>query len=502
MTNMKRLAGLLLALVMLLAMAAPAMAEETTTYTLTLKNALPGHTYTAYQIFTGDLHEGILSNIVWGDGVTEEGQAALGNAAEKADSIKNAEAAAAFAEAVAPYLTAAAGSVIIADDADTGDIENLEAGYYLVQTTGVTETDSAYTKYIMIVVEDTEVKIKSSVPTVEKKVDDINDSNDTEVEIEWQDSADYDIGDAVPYKLTANLADNVEAYETYSIKFVDTLTAGLTYNADAVVKFGETDVTEHFTIALDAETNVLTVSCDDVKAFGATNSSVIDVYYTATLNENAVIGAAGNPNTVYLEYSNNPNSTGEGDNDSTGRTPEDKVTVFTFKVIVNKTDAENKPLAGAGFTLYKKTPAGEYVAIGEELKLDADGIGLTTFEWTGLDAGDYKLEETTTPAGYNTIDAIEFTITATHDVESDNPQLLTLTGDVAGVIVAEGEEAEAIFNVAHTEGTLTTDVMNTTGATLPSTGGMGTTVIYIAGGALVLVAIIILVAKKRAGSEK
>ena len=501
MTNMKRLAGMLLALVMLLAMAAPAMAEETATYTLTLNNALPGHTYTAYQIFTGDLYDGILSNIVWGDDVTEEGQTALGNAAEKAETIANAEAAAAFAAEVEAYLVAeaeAAGTVTVAADANTCAIAGLEAGYYLVKTTGVTENDSAYTEYIMIVVEDTEVKIKSSVPTVEKKVDDKNDSNTEEDETAWHDSADYDIGDAVPYKLTATLADNVESYDSYSIKFVDTLTAGLTYNNDAEVKFGDVDVTGHFTITLD-ENNVLTIACDNVKAegFGATNSSVIEVFYTATLNENAVVGSAGNPNSVYLEYSNNPNYTGEGEED-TGRTPEDKVTVFTFKVIVNKTDAEGKALAGAGFTLYKKNAEGVYAAIGEELK----AAEMTTFEWTGLDAGDYKLEETTTPAGYNTIDAIEFTITATHEIESDDPELKTLTGDVAGVIVVEGEEAEETFNVAPEAGTLTTDVVNTTGATLPSTGGMGTTVIYIAGGALVLAAIIILVAKKRAGSEK
>lgn len=521
MTNMKRLALMLLAAVMLLAMTAPAMAEESKTYTLTLKNALAGHTYTAYQIFAGDLFEGeaaegdeVLSNIVWGAGVTEAGKAALGDAAVRAAALEYARNAAAFAEEVAGYLGEAAGSAAVAEGADSCAIEGLEAGYYLVRTTkvpvqedGSAVPDTSYTNYIMVVVENIEVSIKSSVPRVEKKVDDVNDSNTSENATVWQDSADYDIGDGVPYKLTAVLADNVESYETYSISFVDTLSGGLTYapasETGKVVVYlvssddnGEvyyTPVTGYFTV--DYANDVLTIACDDVKEFGAGNSSVIEVHYTAVLNENAVVGAAGNPNTVYLEYSNNPYG------EETGRTTEDKVTVFTYKVIVNKTDADDAALAGAGFTLYKKNAAGEYAKVGEELKA-AEGEEMTTFEWSGLDAGDYMLEESTTPAGYNTIEAVRFTIEAAHDADSDEPKLTALTGTVADAEAAEGEEAKEVFTTALDVGSLTTKVINTTGATLPSTGGMGTTVIYIAGGALVLVAVIILIAKKRAGSDK
>ena len=245
-----------------------------------------------------------------------------------------------------------------------------------------------------------------------------------------------------------------------------------------------------------------------MKAFGAGNKAVITVEYTATLNENAVLGSAGNPNVVYLEYSNNPNwdvsfdengkpenpgedgkdNDGDGEIDEedekkepTGETPEDKVIVFTYKLTVNKVDEQKNPLAGAGFTLYKKNAAGEYVQVGEELF----GAELTTFEWKGLDDGDYKLEETTTPAGYNTIAPIEFTITAEHDLESDDPQLIVLDG------------GDLFTGEVDTDDILSADVENKSGITLPETGGIGTTIFYVLGGLLVLGAVVLLITKKR-----
>ena len=97
---MKRIFTFLLALMMALVLAVPTFAEETT-YSITITNAATGHTYEAYQIFAGDLHEKVLSNIVWGSGVSEAGQTALGNAAEKAASLATRDDAHAFAKAVA-----------------------------------------------------------------------------------------------------------------------------------------------------------------------------------------------------------------------------------------------------------------------------------------------------------------------------------------------------------------------------------------------------------------
>lgn len=495
MKNFKTIMGLLMAMIMTLSMSIVSLAD--TTYTITIDNGSKGHTYEAYQIFTGDLSNSTLSNIVWGNGVSEDGKTALGDASTKAAAITDA---AAFAEEVAPYLSTVAGSVSPTEDGSC-TITGLTAGYYLIKDKDNSLGEvvpSAYTSYILKIVKDTNVTLKTDTPEVTKKVKDTNDSTSTDSD--WQDSADYDIGDKVPFQLTATLADNVSSYDTYKVVFHDTLSTGLTFNNDVTVKLGDSVVeATNYTVATNG--NALTITFADVKSFGATNSSVITVDYTATLNTNAVVGSAGNPNKVHLEYSNNPNSGGEGD---TGKTPDDTVVVFTYKVVLNKTDSSNNPLPKAGFSLYKKD-ADKFATADDADKL-AEGEGFkenyvlvekidpadnkTQFTFSGLDDGDYILVESATPAGYNTIKPIAFTITADHDVLSDNPALTALNGTP--------EVADAIaFTSSLEEGSLTSDVVNKSGSELPETGGMGTRVLYLLGGLLVIVAMVLLVTKKR-----
>ena len=516
MKHIKKLASLLLALVMVLSLAVTAFADEPTTYSITINNSTAGHTYEAYQIFTGDLATNeagnkVLSNIVWGSGVSEAGQTALGVAAAKAETLKTEADAKAFAKAVAPYLTTAAGSANTVTDGKYV-ISGLAAGYYLVkdQDGSLTGDADAYTEYIIKVVSDTTATPKSSVPTVEKKVKDTNDS--TGVTSDWQDSADYDIGDSIPFQLKATLANNVSSYTTYKVVFHDTLSKGLTYNNDAKVYIGGTE-TNGFTVTatVNADGNTtLTVSCDDVKALGAGNSSVITVEYTVKLNENAVLGSAGNPNEVYLEYSNNPNKSENGNNE-TGETPKDVVIVFTYKTIINKVDSENAPLTGAAFKLEKLIKgkdgaAGTWTTV-KEFTVDET---TTSFTFSGLDDGQYKLTETKTPAGYNTIDPIYFVIEATHDVTADAPTLKTLNAyltDANGNKQTEMKDGESVNidlgTVDLTAGSITTTVVNKSGSELPSTGGIGTTIFYVLGGVLVLAAVVLLVTKKRmSGAEK
>ena len=497
MKHLKKLAGVMLALAMVFTLALPAFAAETT-YSITINNSAEGHTYEAYQIFTGDLSGTTLSNIVWGSGVSEAGQTALGDAAAKAEALKTEADAKAFAKEVASYLTTAASSANTVSDGNYV-IFGLAAGYYLVkdQDGSLTGDNDSYTEYIVKVVSNTTATPKSDVPTVQKKVKDINDSTDDAM-TGWQDSADHDIGDSVPFQLKATLADNVSSYTTYKVVFRDTQSKGLTYNNDAKVYIDGKE-TDGFTVTdtVNADgTTTLTVSCDDVKALGAGNSSVITVEYTATLNENAVLGSAGNPNEVYLEYSNNPNKSESGDNE-TGNTPKDVVIVFTYKTIISKVtknpdydpevegSKEYIPLTGAEFTLEKynkETDKWEAITV---VKNDEG----TTFTFSGLDDGNYRLTETKTPAGYNSIDPIEFTVTAEHDVLSDNPALTSLSGNAT--------TGELTFTPNTTEGSLSADVVNKSGSTLPETGGMGTTLFYVLGGGLVLVAVVLLVTKKR-----
>lgn len=517
MKHSKKLASLLLALVMALSLAVTAFADESTTYSITINNSTAGHTYEAYQIFTGDLATNeagnkVLSNIVWGSGVSEAGQTALGDAAAKAETLKTEADAKAFAKAVAPYLTTAAGSANTVTDGKYV-ISGLAAGYYLVkdQDGSLIGDNDSYTEYIIQVVGNVTATPKSDVPEVQKKVKDINDSTDT-TKTDWQDSADYDIGDSIPFQLKATLADNVSSYTTYKVVFHDTLSKGLTYNNDAKVYIGGTE-TNGFavTATVNADgTTTLTVSCDDVKALDAGNSSVITVEYTAKLNENAVLGSAGNPNEVYLEYSNNPNKSEKGNNE-TGETPKDVVIVFTYKTIINKVDSANKPLTGAAFKLEKlikdKDGAADTWTTVKEFAVDET---TTSFTFSGLDDGQYKLTETKTPVGYNTIDPIYFVIEATHGETADAPTLKTLNAyltDANGNKQTEMKDGESVNidlgTVDLTAGSITTTVVNKSGSKLPSTGGIGTTIFYVLGGVLVLAAVVLLVTKKRmSGAEK
>lgn len=512
MKHMKKLVSVLLTMVMVFAMTATVFAEENI-YSITINNSAEGHTYEAYQIFTGDLSGTTLSNIVWGSGVSTKGQTALQNTYDNAETKSAAGVAAAlnennakqFAKDAAGDLTETKFVSTYSEANKNYTISGLAAGYYLVkdQDGSLTGDNDSYTEYIVKVVSNTTATPKSDKPTVEKKVKDINNSTETEMS-SWQDSADHDIGDSVPFQLKATLANNVSSYTTYKVVFHDTQSKGLTYNNDAVVKIGDKDVTESFTIETttnDDGTTTLTVSCDDVKALGAGNSSVITVEYTAKLNKDAVLGSAGNPNEVYLEYSNNPNKSEEG-NSETGNTPEDVVIVFTYKTIINKVtknpdynpgvegSKEYIPLTGAEFTLEKyNKETNEWKAI-TAVKNDEG----TTFTFTGLDDGNYRLTETKTPAGYNTIDPIEFTVTADHEVLSDNPALKSLSGNV--------ETGALTFTSNTTDGSLSADVVNQAGNTLPETGGMGTTIFYVLGSILVLGAAVLLITRKRMGAQR
>ena len=470
-------------------------AANANTYHLSLQNnGKTAHTFEVYQIFTGDLSEGILSNVQWGNGVSEEGQTALGDAAAKAEALAKSTdslAAKTFAEDLQRYLQNGTNKEVAANQ--TESIEGLAAGYYLVKdkASSQNQENGAYTSYILKVVKDITATTKLDVPTVEKKVQDTNDS--TGETSGWQDSADYDIGDEIPYQITGSMPGNIGDYTTYKYVFTDTMSKGLTFKkGSAKIMIGTTEVTGQFrendtTNDADGST-VVTWTCDNLKTAGVelTPATKVVVTYKATLNKDAVIGSAGNPNTVNLTYSNNPNKGGDGE---TGKTPDDKNIVFTYKTVVNKVDQDGTtPLKGAGFTLQKKVN-GEYTDVKTFTASNA-----TTFEFTGLDDGNYKLIESTTPEGYNTITPIEFTISAEHDETADEPTLISLSGNATSGV--------ATFNNDKDAGSLTTNVVNKKGSTLPETGGMGTTLLYAVGGVLVaLAAAYIIISKKHEKAE-
>lgn len=475
MNKLRKLVGILLTMALILGMSTTAFAD-TTGYTITAPDN--GHTYGVYQIFTGDLHDGKLSNVKWGqNGTGTVGAKVQGSVLTDLENVEKTATDTAKLATIGKYanLTGAAYKTLN----KSALTATVPAGYYLIKDNAKVSGNDAATKYIVAVVGNMTITPKADVPTVEKKVKDTNDTTGTTSD--WQDSADYDIGDHVPFQLTATMGQKIADYDTYKIVFNDTLSSGLTYDGNVKVTAGGKDITGSFTVNHNA--GALTIACADVKAITNANigaGSEIVVEYTATLNDKATIGTAGNKNTVTLSFSNDPNFKADGTNEPpTGETPEDTAIVFTYKVVANKVTEDKAPLTGAGFTLYKKV-GNDYQVIGTEVK----GEALTTFEWKGLDDGDYKLVETTTPKGYNTIEDIQFTITATHDITG----IKTLTG-------GDG------FTANISAGSLTTDVVNTEGTILPTTGGMGTTLLYVIGGLLVVAAGAVLIFRRRENSN-
>lgn len=277
----------------------------------------------------------------------------------------------------------------------------------------------------------------------------------------------------------------------------------LQFNADSVVVKIDGVVVDKSKYTLNTTTSdgcTFEVVFNDLKTVSPTKPGKVTVEYTATLKENAKLGSEGNFNKGKLEFNNNPYYEGEGKPEKPGETPWDEVVVFTYKLIANKTDGQGQSLAGAGFTLYKfNKDTNDYV---EVKKIEAGET--TTFEFTGADAGKYKLVETTVPDGYNKADDLVFEVKGTYEaVNNDDPlkaprlTKLEIFDENGNSITGEGK----VFTTNLAAGTATTNIKNLTGSELPSTGGMGTTVLYAAGTLMILAAAAFLVMKKKAESK-
>ena len=534
MKHMKKILAVVLAATMVMAMGVTAFADTTkTTYTITM-DTTTGHTYGAYQVFTGDLSvddEGVktLSNIVWGNGVngtsllaalkadTTYGAAfaSCTNGKEVAKVLENYENKGSDIEAIAKII--AANKATRAGQGTTS-ISGLDAGYYLIlDETAAADLPQGDTisRFMLEVVADVNVEAKDSHVSSEKKVQDINDTTETAFSA-LQDSADHDIGDDVPYTLKFTLPADYAKYDHYYVAFQDDMSKGLTYKAgSAKIKYGSADE-----VAIADPTAGTTTYTGghmwiweimDLKAVAAAanlqaGDSVI-LTYKATLNADAVVGVEGNPNNLQVEYTSNPNKTGDGTSKptDTGKTPIDINIVFTYETVFNKVEPDgtgNKPLTGADFKLEKKVgtnwvPVTELHGASGINPIKTVSSSGTSFSFKGLDDGDYKLTETTTPTGYNTIEPIEFTITATHEVLSDNPKLTELKGEKG----SEFKMTAITDTNGNPTGELDADILNQKGSVLPATGGIGTTLFYIVGGILVIGAAVVLITRRRMDAQ-
>jgi hypothetical protein len=548
MKNIKKLAAVLTALLMFFAAGfTPALAEENTDnsgYTLTVNETKAGHTFKVYQIFTGELTTDtsngqtvtVLSNAVWGNGVTAAGQAALLGSdttlADYLDTLEDSDDAKAMATTLksnAGYLQNASDMTYVAaaEATDTTEavtahyeLTGLAAGYYLVvdeaNDTVQGTADEAYSGYIVKVVGDVTATPKKSVPTISKKVldpdssaDGVIDANSVASATGWQDYADASTGEDVYFKITVTLGDDVDEYDQYYLKVTDTLVPTKNFNMNnndmaLVVTLDGTALTgeQYQKNVTQSRDGLMTIEIADVKALGATNGSVLTIIYKANLTTKAATAFAGNTNQVYLEYSNDPNS------DTKGKTTTDDATVYTYELnIIKVNGTDSLPLAGAGFTLEKfiadengattvNGVKGSWVTFSNPIQSSQNPVptlvkGTTNkFQVVGIDAGTYRLTETTTPSGYNTMDPIIFTVTASHKANESDTTTNSLT-------VATANTTDPTITV-DTSNNMNVTIANYKGSTLPETGGAGTTMLYTAGAVLCCGAVVIFLASKKA----
>lgn len=557
----KKLASLLLALVLVLGLSTTAFAADPA-YSITVKNTntsytINGCTYSAYKIFDATYSGTNVAYTV--DEDFEDFAYTVGDKTYKGETLiqylhglaDNADALDAFAKAALTYIET---KTIVADGTAVAATEqaviSLSApGYYLVTGTGTAPDNQTVTAACALTTAKptAEITVKADVPSVDKKI------------VEGSTTVDANtasIGDTVNYKVTSKVP-NMKGYTQYYFYLTDTMSKGLTFNNDVAITIDgtaltkDTDYTVTSTTNTDGTTTVEIVFKNFVQYKAQAGKDIV-VTYSATVNQDAELDPSiGNPNTVKLTYSNNPNLTGEGvdkpgtdDNEDTltGTTPESKVNTFVTGLKLVKVDSQGNTLTGAKFSIsgtsmkvvlvnediYKKSENGTYYMLKDgtytetaptEATTDlydstttkyekvtvvtkqnasepfmaegyVDENGVLTFE--GLGEGAYIITELVAPDGYNLLkDPITVEITAVEGKDS-----CTWTVKVKGKTAAE----DKLLSI-DTDHLYKLEVVNNAGTQLPSTGGVGTTIFYILGGALVLGAAVLLITRKRMGQK-
>lgn len=580
MKTIRRLLTLACALVAALAIAAPAYAANGP-YKLTIKSETPDHTYEAYQVFSGDVSADgqTLSNVQWGSGIdTTDGTGILADlkassafgetnpfaSCSTAADVAKVLAGEGFTSAHADAFAEVAGDNLVAGgkitltgsasaDADgkySYSVAGLDAGYYLVQDASGSPSDQQYakTKFILRVVDDVIAEAKAVQPTLDKTITSVNSAP---VNSYYANAA---IGDTVTFKLTSAVP-AMDGYNKYFFVVTDELSQGFTLANDfetngVTVKIGDTTLaTNEYAVSTIIEKDKpdkpteITITINDLVG----KSGDITITYAAKVNANAVIGDAGNANTAYLEFSNDPNYTYTDVNDQNapmGKTPSASTYTYVGGLIIHKVNENGNALPGAKFqissndfnqvllvtTSFVKNENGTYYALkngtyttvkptdGDAADyVDPDGsvkyaLSTTTTTETptisageaaksvtswvdasgdlivaGLSAGIYTITETYAPDGYNIADPVTVTVGWTAPTAAGST-VCTWTKDIT----------TAALETSGTMKLIPVTIQNLRGATLPSTGGIGKTVLIGTGAVIAVVAVVGLVTKYRA----
>lgn len=598
MKKTRRFAAMVAAMALAATMAAPfsmTASAEATQNTVTITNASGAsdtatHAYNAYKIFKGTAGSGsTIEGIDWEstaiqtavitaynsvDGLTDLAAGTSALDAANALNALTAEKLKAVAKALAKS-TSSLGTAISLEGTAIAE-STMGDGYYLIVDTATAadaNNENYSTSFPMLTVYDAseglEITTKGTFPTVEKKIQEDDKTgtwqNDAVYGTRYNDTADFCIGDTVPFKLIGTIPDETTLgyYETYKYIFHDTLgkeftllnasgtevatanyATGFTAN-DVQVKIGETTITSGYTVTAstsgtgDSLKTVITIEFADLKSVTPAltdeqlaTAGKVTVTYNAKLNANAVIGQPGQTNEVYLEYSNNPTNSASGDTGNTGNSPKDKVIAFTYQLDVTKKDAAtNATINGAKFVLKNSDGAYAVVADGKmtgwitpnagatisydstndkmistPTEGEATDFGATifttasgVFSVVGLDDGNYTLVEVKQPDGYKMPANPNTTFTITADTGNSQTDSNIDGTELTTLSITVGSNEAVSGNV--TNGDVDMDVFNTNGATLPSTGGMGTKLFVLGGGVTAAMAGIYLVSKKRTKEE-
>ncbi len=533
MTKTKRIASIavsaMLATSMMATSAVMNSAVASADCTITLTDTT--NTYTYYQIFTGTVSgtagNEVLTDAAFGSGVNSSAiLTALGLSSTATASDALAEMSTmSSAEIIAVLNTTgvlATGTVIDSGNTSVAD------GYYFITETLAGQTSPVESGNILAFLsgQAETINTKYGAPSVEKKIQEddrtitatgetIGDDNVTDG---WNDVGDYCIGDTVNFVVYGTMPETLDNFTSYYYQFSDDLGTGFTLDTTSITVYYDLDgtsgtastwqqLTSGYTV--DTTSQDFTITFNDIKAAisGITKDTVIKITYSATLNENAVVGALGNTNGVTLTYTNDTSYDGNGSPSNPETTTVDGVAAFTYTLSVAKTDDSTPAQSLAGVTFYLKDVSGNYATVDGNNKLTGWVTGstnatlLTTDTYgqisvIGLDSGTYFLEEYSTLPGYNKLTSdVEIVISAGSGLNTAGNW--TYEADDGSTAYAEPTITVASGTTTGSSGVVSATVVNAKGSSLPETGSFGTKLFYIGGGVLVAAAGVILVTRKR-----